>query len=116
MEPLFTGAIDGSFAGDFEIRQALSVDEGRGPLLFSAFLAGVDHGVIVNVRCAFEHAVFFDEKSGALLEEDGAAEERAFGNHNYAASGCGALIDGGLDGLGVDRVGIGDGAEVGDDE
>jgi len=114
-QPVFARTVDGAFARDLEIGEAFGVDERGRPWLFGALPSGADERVIVDVGGALQDAVLFDEQIYALLQEDGARKEGAFGDDEDAAAGLRALVDGGLNGFGVDGGTVGHGAEVGDE-
>ncbi len=71
------GAVEGAFAVDAEVIDAVGVDECGEPLFEMAFDAGFHGGVVGDVGGAFEDGVFVEVEIDAGLEEDGAGEEGA---------------------------------------
>src|ERR1017187_5420639 len=116
LQPVFARSIDRPFSGDDEAGDIEGVDEGRGPHLLGALPARLHLRVVVGVGGALQHGVLFQQQVHALLQEDGAAQKCALGDHEDAAFAAGGtLVDGRLYGLGVQCFAVAHRAKVGDD-
>ncbi len=109
-----SGAVEGAFAVEDEVVVGVGVDECGEPFFEVAFDAGSHGGVVGDVGGAFEDGVFVEMEIDAGLEENGAGEEGAGGDDDGAAAGLCEGVDGGLDGFGVERGGVGESAVIGD--
>ena len=109
------GAVDRAFAGDRHVFQTDKVEKRRGPVALDAFPARIDRREVPQHDRAFEDGILFDEQVHALLEEEGAAQERARRHDDDATAVGRAPVDDGLERLGVDGRAVADRAMIGDD-
>ena len=112
----FAGAVECAFARDAEMVAVFGVDEGGDPFLEVAFDAGLAFGEVGDVLGALEDGVFVEVEVDVGLEEESAGAEGAGGDVYRTAAGGSELVDGFLDGGGIEGFGVGEGAGVGDGE
>src|ERR1039457_6706408 len=107
------GTVECAIAGELESVAVLRIDEGGGEVVHEVtFDAGALRGEVRGVGGALEDGAFGEVKVDLWFEEECARDEDAFGDDNGASALGGKLIDGSLDGLGVDG-GVGDRAGPG---
>ena len=97
------GAVEDAIAGELESVAVLRVDEGGGKALHEvAFDAGALRGEVREVRGTLQDGPLGEAKVDLRFEKECAGDEDALGDDNGASAPGGKLIDGSLDGLGID--------------
>ena len=108
------GTIDGPFAIDGDMSHVGEIEEGAGVHSLDAFPARFDQRIVGLNSRSLENAILLNAQIDAGFEEERAAEKSALGNNQHPAAGAGDVVDGGLNGFGVDRLAIADCAEFED--
>ena len=111
------GAVEGAVAGELESVAVLRVDEGGGEVVHEvAFDSGALRGEVREVGGTLEDGAFGEAQVDLRFEEESTGDEDTLGDDNGASALGGKLIDGSLDGLGVDGGVVGDRAGLGNEE
>ncbi len=106
-------AVERARAGDADAGEMGAVHERGTPRFEVAFDPRILLGIVGQVRGAQQHGPLDQVQAGALLKKQGPRLERPRGNYHAAAIGRSA-VDRGLDGAGVERVAVADGAKISD--
>ena len=100
-------AVDGAFAFEGDVSGIDGAEEEEAGGFAGAFVEEVDGAVVGDVGGAEEDGVFVEVEGDVVFEEEGAGEVLAGGEFEGAAAGLGAVVDGVLEGGGVEGFGVG---------
>src|ERR1035437_8009000 len=97
------GTVECAIAGELESVAVFRIDEGGGEVVHEvAFDAGALRGEVREVGGTLEDGAFGEAQVDLRFKEESAGDEDALGDDNGASTLGGKLINGGLNGLGID--------------